>query len=342
MRGGQVVMGTNDKSNCIKSVVEKDILLCCGLRIRGVLSKISDMDYENIKEIRIRLNRPLMINYSSMDRMLSASGEFVDSVDKSYIADTEDILQTLELMSENSLYAYQEELKNGFITLKGGHRVGISGKVIIEGSGIKVLRDISGLNIRIARQVKGCADKIIKFIINNSSIYHTLIISPPNCGKTTLLRDILRQLSNGIESLGFMGLKVGLIDERSEIAACYKGAPQNDIGIRTDILDSCPKAQGILMLVRSMSPHIIATDELGSQNDIAAVEEALNAGIKIITTAHAGDTAELSRKSGIGQLFKQGLFERVIILSNSRGIGTIEDIINGTTLTSIWRCINVS
>lgn len=333
---------TNDKATEVKDIVFKDILMCCSGNIRNILNRISDNDYQSLQEIRIRINRPLMFTLSYGDVLLNDCGEMSKELINPYIININDIHQTLELMSDNSLFAYQEELKNGFLTLQGGHRVGIVGKVVAQNNEIKTLKDICGLNIRIARQVKDCANRILPYIIDGSSIYHTLILSPPNCGKTTLLRDAIRQISNGIDRTNFCGVKVGLVDERSEIAACFKGIPQNDIGIRTDVFDSCPKPQGIRMLTRSMSPQVIATDELGTKDDIDAVEEAINAGIKIITTAHAKDTLELSKKPWIGQLFKQGFFERIIILGRTFGVGTVEEIVDGNTLSSIWRVGNAS
>lgn len=325
----------------VRIIVERDILMSCGMNIRSILNKVSAQDYENIQEIRIRVNRPLMVTANG-DYMLNTGGGLVRDKSETYLVRLSDIQHTVELMSENSLYAYQDELRNGFLTLMGGHRVGIVGKVVAEKNEVKTLKDISGLNIRIARQVTGCADRIISFIINGGSIYHTLIISPPNCGKTTILRDIIRQISDGFPEHGFNGVKVGLVDERSEIAACYRGIPQNDIGISTDVLDSCPKPQGITMLVRSMSPQVIATDELGTKKDIEAVEEALNAGVKIITTAHAKDIGELANKPVIGELYRQGLFERIVILGNSNGPGTIKDIFDGINSKSLWRYKYVS
>lgn len=342
VRGGQVMIYTNDNNKIgVKSIIERDILMSCGINIRSILNKVSEQDYENIQEIRLRVNKPLMVT-SNVDYVLNIEGKLLKSQNNSYIVKIQDIEQTVELMSENSLYAYQEELKNGFLTLKGGHRVGIVGKVVTEKNEIKILKDISGLNIRIARQITGCASRIIPMLINEESVYHTLILSPPNCGKTTMLRDIITQLSSGVPEIGFNGVKVGIVDERSEIAACFRGIPQNDVGIRTDVLDSCPKPQGIIMLVRSMSPYVIATDELGTKRDIDAVEEALNAGIKIITTAHARNINELEKKPLIGELFRQGLFERIVILSSSKGPGTIEDVLDGKTSKSLWRSRYVS
>lgn len=333
---------TNDNIQIgVRSIVERDILMSCGINIRSILKKVSRHDYENIQEIRLRVNKPLMVT-SNVDYALNSEGKLFKSQNDSYIVKAQDIEQTVELMSENSLYAYQEELKNGFLTLKGGHRVGIVGKVVSEKNEIKTLKDISGLNIRIARQIMGCASDVIPYLIDGNSVYHTLILSPPNCGKTTILRDIIRQLSNGVSDIGFSGVKVGMVDERSEIAACFRGIPQNDVGIRTDVLDSCPKPQGIIMLARSMSPYVIATDELGTKKDINAVEEALNAGVKIITTAHARDVNELEKKPFICELFRQGLFERIVILSSSNGPGTIEEVLDGKTSKSLWRRSYVS
>lgn len=331
-------METYDKDT--KAIIERDVLFSCGTNIRNILTKVKEQDFHTVEEIRIRIDKPLMFNTSSGDYFLSTDGTLTKNINHAYLIKLIDITQTVELMSENSLYAYQEELKNGFITLKGGHRVGLVGKIVIDKNEIKTVKDISGLNIRIARQVNGCANKIISKIIDKKTIHHTLIISPPNCGKTTMLRDIIRQISDGVENL--CGLKVGVVDERSEIAACYKGIPQNNVGVRTDVLDTCPKPQGIAILVRSMSPNVIATDELGTKEDVKAVEEALNAGIRLITTAHAKDLEELSKKTGISELFKQKLFGRIVVLSNARGPGTIEDIIDGDTLTYIWRDENVS
>jgi stage III sporulation protein AA len=154
-----------------------------------------------------------------------------------------EIRETMEYISNYSLYAFEDEIRQGFITINGGHRIGIAGKIIIENDEIKGMKHISFINIRLAHQVKGCANKVIPYLIDEKTkgIYHTLIISPPRCGKTTLLRDIIRQLSDG--NSRYPGMNVGVVDERSEIGACYMGTPQNDLGIRTDVLDCCPKAK---------------------------------------------------------------------------------------------------
>ena len=173
----------------------------------------------------------------------------------------------------------------------------------------------------------------------NGSVYNTLIISPPGCGKTTLLRDLSRVVSSGSQKFGFNGLKVGIIDERSEIAACYKGVSQNEIGVRTDVLDGCPKAVGMSMMLRSMSPQVIVTDEIGNQGDKEAVMRILNAGVKIITTAHGFNISELKTRQEVLGLIEEKAFERFIVLSNILGPGTIEEIVDGTIMKIIVRRI---
>lgn len=289
------------------------IMKCLAENIKKSLDFIND--FEHLEEIRLRANKPIIIYQNKMETVLN---------NKPY-PDAEDILLTLELMSDYSLYALEEELKNGYITLSGGHRVGITGKAIIDNGHIKTIKCINSLNIRLSHQIIGCADRIINNLYDGETIFHTIIISPPKCGKTTLLRDIVRKLSNGNKIK--RGLTVGVVDERSEIGGCYNGVAQNDIGIRTDILDACPKAEGIMLLLRSMSPEVIAVDEIGRNEDIYAIEEILNAGIKLICTVHGKTLDDIRNKPVLSEIIKKNIFERAIILSNKRGIGTIEGII---------------
>jgi stage III sporulation protein AA len=199
---------------------------------------------DSIQEIRLRVDKPVEIinNKRNFFLNLMVSRKVIDS--------------TLNTMTNYSLYSLEDELRNGFITLKGGYRIGIVGKVVTENGYIKTIKDISGLNIRFSREVKGAGDKIIPYIIKENSIFHILIVSPPQCGKTTIIRDISRQISNGVKNPKLDSLKVGIVDERSEIAGCYQGIPQNDVGLRTDVLDACPKAFGITIRLFAFSKII--------------------------------------------------------------------------------------
>lgn len=329
-------METNDKLKSIHKTLEEEILTGISPNIKEIICNINNKYIINLEEIRIRLNKPLMINCGNYDYMITSSGTVTDTPGKAYIATHSDCEKTIQLLSNYSVYALEEELKSGYITLCGGHRVGIVGRGIIESGRVKALKNISGFNIRIARQVIGAADNIIKYIVKKENdICNTLIISPPQCGKTTLLRDMIRQLSNGIQSLNIRGLKIGLVDERSEIAGSYQGVPQNDVGIRTDVLDACPKSSGLIMLIRSMSPNIIATDEIGSKADVDAIYEALNAGIRVVTTIHGDNLEDILNRAFINDVVKNRVFERLVILSSRYGPGTIEEVIDGTTLISL-------
>jgi stage III sporulation protein AA len=328
-------MYTNEKK---LSVIEKDIIPFLSLEIRSILRAIDTQKTCSLEEIRLRADKPLMVHSNIKDWFVDKGGQLRDSCANAYIVRQEDIIKTLELMSENSIYAFQEEIRNGFITLKGGHRVGICGKAVVESSNIKNIKDVSGLNIRLSKEVYGCSSKIIRYILDGGqNVYNTLIISPPQCGKTTVLRDIARILGDGSDQLDFKGIKVGIVDERSEIAACYRGIPQNNVGVRTDVLDGCPKSLGMTMMLRSMSPQVIITDEIGNHGDKEAVMKVINAGIKIITSAHGYNISELKTRQEVLSLIEAGVFERYIVLSREEGPGTLKEVIGGENMELVYR-----
>ncbi len=304
--------------------------------ITNVITNISD-DYKNIiEEIRLRVNKPLIINMMGDYYLINKNGDINRNSIDGYIVTKKNIEKTFQMICNYSVYAFEEDLKKGFITIKGGHRVGVSGKAIYNGDKLEKIKEISSLNIRIAREILGASNKLISYVIKkNNSIYNTLIVSPPQCGKTTLLRDLIRNISNGVVEYNFKGLKVGVVDERSEISGVYKGIPQNEVGIRTDILDGCKKYDGMIILIRSMSPDVIATDELGGVKDINALHEALKAGVKIIATVHGEDIKDIKTKPNLKRIIKERIFERIVILDNSKGVGTIKDIVNGKTFISL-------
>lgn len=306
------------------------------LELSHVLGKIQPRYKKNIEEIRLRTGMPLNVYLQGTNYFVSPDGELVNNKAEAILITSEYIRKTFQLISNYSVYAFQEEIKNGFITLKGGHRIGLGGKVLYGNNGIETIRNISSLNIRIAREKIGISEEVIKYIVDfSSTVYNTLIISPPQCGKTTLLRDIIRTLSNGTSILRGKGFKVGVIDERSELSGMYNGQPQHNIGLRTDVLDGCNKKDGTTMLIRAMSPDVIAMDEIGSLSDVEAIHESLKAGVKVIATAHGDSLNDLLSKRSLSILIEERIFNRYIFLDNSKGVGTIKDILEGENFKSI-------
>lgn len=303
--------------------LKNEILRFLSPPIRCMFSKIY-IDYDSLLELRIRVERPLVLSFAGKDWFINESQGLTDNEDLAYIVSAIDVKNILDYASDYSLYAYEEELKQGFITVRGGHRIGLAGQVVMDNRRIKNVKNISFINIRMAHQIKGCAMELLPYIISDGRILHTLIISPPSCGKTTLLRDVIRCISNGNNYA--KGMNVGVVDERSEIAACYMGIPQNDVGIRTDVLDCCPKAEGMLMLLRSMNPRVIAVDEIGSREDIDAIAYVINCGCGIIATVHGDSIDDIRTKPILRKLVEEKVFDRYVVLGRSRGIGTIENV----------------
>ncbi|MDP5275674.1 stage III sporulation protein AA [Chengkuizengella axinellae] len=300
--------------------------------LKSIMNRVPRSILHQIEEIRIRENRPLEIVYSGTYHFISNQGQMLNSAKGAYQPNHQDILKFLNIVTNHSMYTIEEELKRGYITVKGGHRIGLSGRTVLEHGFVKQIRDVSSFNIRIAREVIGAGEQVLPSImdVQRKSIYHTLIISPPQLGKTTLLRDLSRMISYGLwnNQVSWKGLKVGIVDERSEIAACYKGVPYFDVGPRTDVLDSCPKAEGMMMLIRSMSPEVMIVDEIGRDEDVKAIHEAVHAGIRVITTSHALNMEDIKNRPILKQLCNEGIFSRYVVLSRRQGIGTIEEILD--------------
>lgn len=266
----------------------------------------------DLTELRLRAGQPVIVRGINKEGFLSVRGEYTSDIKEAYRADVSEITEYLRYLCKDSFYAYEDELRQGFITAEGGHRIGVTGKIVMDGERIRTVKNISGLNIRIAKQRKGVADGILPSVYRDGRVQNLLIISPPACGKTTLLRDLIRQISNGT-SYG-KGCNVGVVDERSEIGGCYMGVAQNDLGIRTDLLDGCPKALGMMFLLRTMSPEVIAVDEIGGQEDAAAIRQAVRCGCRVIATVHGEDLKDVKRRNGVGELLCDGIFDKYFLL----------------------------
>lgn len=269
-----------------------------------IKAHMQDIDMDNLTEIRLRVNQKLRLRYGTKE------------IEKPYNIELQDITDILKKVSTNSIYSIQNEINNGYITAPGGNRIGLVGEVVIDNSEIKNIKNIFSMNVRLCHEVIGCSNCIINTIYKNKEILNTLIISPPGCGKTTILRDIVRTISND-------GKNVGLVDERNEIAAVHKGVATLDVGTRTDIISNVNKPYGINILTRSMGLDVIATDEIGSKEDIQAVVHAMQSGIKVIATAHGGSDNNLPYD--LQNLINQGYFDAVIYLS--KNIGKIEKVV---------------
>ena len=252
-----------------------------------------------IDEIRLRAERELSVSIGGRDEIISGA-----------LVGQEDIERTFKTAFSYSMHSYSKELSRGSITTRGGNRVGICGTAALDASGrVEALKYVSSVNIRIAREIKGCADEIISRCFSGG-LCGAIIIGAPASGKTTVLRDISRQLGDVY--------KISLIDELNEIAASYRGTPKNDVGKLTDIFVGYPKPVGVQNAVRSMSPRAIIADEIGTDGDGKALEYALHSGVRLITAAHAQSLEEALKKPAVRRLFEAGAFSWAVELNSAK------------------------
>ena len=285
--------------------------------VRERVEKAALGDWLDVEEIRLRANAPLTLGVWGESCFLTPTGGITNHENDAYRVTQEAVQSAFAAICENSVYARLDEIRQGFLTLKGGHRVGICGKAAAEEGKIKTFREVSSLNFRIAHEVIGIADGIIDSIVQGSRVYNTIIISPPQTGKTTLLRDVTRQISN-------RGFKTGVADDRGELGAMYRGVPQNDLGAQTDIIDNAPKAEAILMLLRTMSPKVIISDEIACQEDVQAIALAHGTGVAVVATTHGSDIDEVRSRNILKPLLDGKVFEKAILLR--RDFSTLDSV----------------
>lgn len=264
------------------------------------------------QEIRLRAGRPLSVTVNGTQFFIKRRGTCMLPKNDCITVSSQDISDSFLNLCHNSVYSHNQELCKGYIMLKNGHRAGVCGTVSMHKDKIETVRDISSINIRIAKEVPSCADELIAHYKGGG----VLICGGPGTGKTTLLRDFARQLASGV-----MGkcLKVAVIDSRGEIAAVSNGVPMTDLGSTTDIITGCPKGEGIEMALRTLYPEIIVFDELGDMNEVFAVEQSFHSGVAVIATAHAGELCDLYRRKQIKSLLNTGAIEQIVMCKNQNG-----------------------
>ncbi len=286
------------------------------LKLRELVNGVDAQTKKNTREIRLRVNKPISLTLGNKSAFVSLNGITLDQ-SKAIITPKNEIDETFALLCRHCLYTSQEQIRQGFITAKGGHRAGICGTAVVKNGQIEAIRDISSINIRIARQIIGCAKEIYdKFF--STEIFSTLIASSPAGGKTTILRDLARIISEN-------GKRVCVVDERGELGAVFCAQAQNNLGSLCDVLDNYPKAMGITYAVRCLNPQVIICDEIGANEDYEAICEAFKAGVPLIMSVHASSLEELNKRKNIISLIEERLIKNIIVLQGENAPGKIKE-----------------
>ena len=269
---------------------------------------VSPEEQERAEEVRLRVGRPLSLVLPWGERWLE--GKPVTG---------QDLEQLVELASGASFHAVADQVRRGYLTVAGGHRIGLCGSAVLREGEMQGLRNLSSADLRIARQMPGAARGVLERLCREGRLESALILAPPGLGKTTLLRDLIRRVSGGE---GCQPLRVALADERGEVAALYRGVPQLEVGPRTDVMEGCPKAEGLMMLLRGMNPQVLCADEITAPADLAALETAANCGVSLLATAHGSSLDDLRRRPLYRDVLARGIFQRLVTIS---GRGTARE-----------------
>lgn len=274
-------------------------------RLRQEALGLPQEEQEQAEELRLRVGWPMTAVLPEGERPVGGPP-----------VEPEELEQLVEIASRASVHAVLEQIRRGYLTVAGGHRIGLCGTAVMEGGGIHALRSLSSANLRIARQVPGAARPVLGALCPGGRLESTLILAPPGQGKTTLLRDIIRRVSEGE---GCLPLRVAVADERGEVAALYGGRPQLDVGRRTDVAEGCPKAQGLMLLLRAMNPQVLAVDEITAPEDAAALRTAAGCGVTLLATAHGAGREDLTRRPLYRGLLEEGMFRRLVEITRREG-----------------------
>ncbi len=282
-----------------------------------ILKEVPEEIQKNVREICIRTEKPVIFMCTNDYLFLRKDGKLTRNLNLPLkIASQRELEESLKMMCKDSVYSYTNEIKNGFLTLKGGHRVGLCGTAVIEDEKIVNVRDISTLSVRIARQMRNSADELLSSI--NNKFNGIILAGIPASGKTTILRELARKLS-------LLGEKVSVIDERNEFSGTYAGLAQNDLGF-CDILNGYPKAEGLTQAIRTLSPNVIVCDEIGTERDIQAIRQAVHAGVKLIVSMHAGSIDDFSRRKHCMDILNTEAFDVLAMMWGRTKPGVISQI----------------
>ena len=275
------------------------------VRWQQAARRLPDWRKAQAEEFRLRTGRPMTV--------LTCEGEILvsDELPRALVTQS-DLEQLCDMVTGYSRYAVSETLSKGYLIGRGGFRVGVCGTAVLRDGANTNLRDISSVTVRIGREQPGLGDEVLSQLFREGRFCSTVLLSPPGLGKTTLLRDLIRGLSDGVG--GLPEHRVSVVDERGEIAVMYQGVPQMAVGRHTDVLDACPKAVGIPILLRAANPQVIAVDEITVREDIAAMAAAAHCGVRFLATIHADGRQELGRKPLFSQLLKARVFEKAVTI----------------------------